>query len=203
MTVTMIVSFVIVYEKFCEPLSVRLGLFNHFPSIFDSVLITLTRLNHAIFTVYIPRAIIKLRFFLIVVFFILGFIGLFIVFYHPKLSPPKSRRYQFFQMGHPFERFEHEMRDEFLSYVNEDRDNVTNPMLVFIFGIEDTDLVHPFNPDEEKSNDKGDKFVYNNKIDFYDPKTLRWLDQFLRGLNESDLFANVAETYSQWLTIGM
>ncbi len=114
----MIVSFVIIYEKYCEPLSARLGLFNHFPSIFDKTLSTLTRLCHLVFTVYIPRLIIKLRYILIIIFFIFGVIGLIIVFYHPKLSPPKSRRYQFFQLTHPFERFEYQMRDQFLSYIN-------------------------------------------------------------------------------------
>jgi hypothetical protein len=197
----MIVSFVIIYEKFCEPLSARLGLFNHFPALFDKIMLTLTRLNHAIFTVYIPRLIIKLRYILITIFFILGMIGLFIVFYHPKLSPPKSRRYQFFQLSHPFERFEYQMRDEFLSYINEDKDNVTNPILIFTFGVEDTDLVHPFYPDREKFIDNK-TIVYNKKFDFYDPNTLRWFDTFLRDLNRSELFINVQETYSQWLTIG-
>jgi hypothetical protein len=201
MSVTMIVSFVIVYEKYCEPLSARLGIFNHFPALFDKVLITLTRLSHAIFTVYIPRLIIKLRYMLIIIFFILGIIGLFIVFYYPKLTPPKSRRYQFFQLTHPFERFEYQMRDEFLSYINEDKDNITNPLLIFIFGVEDTDLVHPFNPDQEKFIDN-ENIVYNKKIDFYDPKILRWFDTFLKDLNRSELFSNVEETYSQWLTIG-
>lgn len=201
MNITMIVSFVIVYEKVFEPLSSRLGIFNHFPKIFDQMLIYLTRLNHAIFTVYIPRLIIKLRLFLVVIFFILGVIGLFIVFYHPKLSPPRSRRYQFFQLSHPFEKFEYEMRDEFLSYVNEDKDNVTNPLLIFVFGVEDTDLVHPFHPDQQRFVD-GENIVYNKKIDFYEPAVLRWFDTFLKDLNRSDLFTNVGETYSQWLTIG-
>ncbi|CAF1203962.1 unnamed protein product, partial [Adineta ricciae] len=152
MSITMIVSFVIVYEKVCEPLSARLGLFNHFPSLFDKTLASLTRLSHVIFTVHIPRLIIKLRYILILVFFCFGIIGLIIVFYHPKLSPPKSRRYQFFQLTHPFERFEYQMRDQFLSYINEDKDNVTNPLLIFVFGIEDTDLVHPFYPEDSKIN---------------------------------------------------
>ena len=204
MNITMIVSFVIVYEKVCEPLSARLGLFNHFPELFDKIMITLTRLNHAIFTVYIPRLIIKfrsIRFILIITFFILGISGLFIVFYYPQLTPPKSRRYQFFQLSHPFERFEYQMRDQFLSYINEDKDNVTNPLLIFTFGVEDIDLVHPFNPDKEKFIDN-ENIVYNKKIDFYDPKVLRWFDTFLRDLNRSELFINVHETYSQWLTIG-
>ncbi|CAF0835282.1 unnamed protein product [Rotaria sordida] len=201
MNVTMIVSFVIVYEKICEPLSARFGLFNHFPEVFDKIMITLTRLNHAIFTVYIPRIIIKLRYILIIIFLILGIVGLFIVFYHPKLTPPKSRRYQFFQLSHPFERFEYQMRDEFLSYINEDKDNITNPLLVFIFGIEDTDLVHPFNPDQQRYIDN-DNLVYNKKIDFYDPDTLRWFDTFLKDLNRSELFTNVQDTYAHWLTIG-
>ena len=202
MNITMIVSFVIVYEKICEPLSAHLGLFNHFPSIFDKALAALTRLNHAIFTVYIPRVIIKLRYFLIVFFFIFGVIGLIIVFYHPKLSPPKTRRYQFFQLSHPFERFEYQMRDQFLSYVNEDKDNVTNPSLIFVFGIEDTDLIHPFYPEDSKINQNKQSLVYNDNIDFYDPQILRWFDTFLRDLNRSDLFINVQQTYSQWLTIG-
>ncbi|CAF3371762.1 unnamed protein product [Rotaria sp. Silwood1] len=201
MNVTMIVSFVIVYEKICEPLSARFGIFNHFPELFDKIMITLTRLNHAIFTVYIPRIIIKLRYILIVTFLILGIVGLFIVFYHPKLTPPKSRRYQFFQLSHPFERFEYQMRDEFLSYINEDKDNITNPLIVFVFGIEETDLVHPFNPDQERYIDN-ENLVYNKKIDFYNPDTLRWLDTFLKDLNRSELFTNVQETYAQWLTIG-
>jgi hypothetical protein len=197
----MIVSFVIIYEKFCEPLAARLGIFNHFPALFDTLMLSLTRLNHAIFTVYIPRIIIKLRYILIIIFFILGVIGLFIVFYHPKLSPPKSRRYQFFQLTHPFERFEYQMRDEFLSYINEDKDNVTNPILIFTFGVEETDLVHPFYPDKENLVDN-QTIVYNKKFDFYDPKVLRWFDTFLKDLNRSELFINVQETYSQWLTIG-
>ncbi|CAF4832689.1 unnamed protein product, partial [Rotaria magnacalcarata] len=32
--------------------------------------------------------------------------------------------------------------------------------------------------------------------------TLRWLDTFLKDLNRSELFTNVQNTYSQWLTIG-
>lgn len=201
MNVTMIVSFVVVYERVFERLSARYGIFNYFPDIFDKILISLTRLNHAIFTVYIPRWIIKLRYFLIVVFFLLGVISLFIVFHHPKLTPPKSRRYQFFQLSHPFERFEYQMRDKFLSYINEDKDNVTNPLLVFIFGVEETDLVHPFNPDQERYLNN-DTLIYNKKIDFYDPQTLRWFDKFLKDLNQSCLFTNVEETYAQWLTIG-
>jgi hypothetical protein len=202
MNITMIVSFVIVYEKICEPLAARFGLFNHFPSLFDKIMITLTRLNHAIFTVYIPRLIIKFRYIFMLIFFILGVIGLFIVFYHPKLTPPKSRRYQFFQLTHPFERFEYQMRDQFLSYINEDKDNVTNPLLIFTFGVEDIDLVHPFYPDKEKLTETNEKLVYNKKIDFYDPAILRWFDTFLKDLNHSELFINVQETYSQWLTIG-
>lgn len=198
----MIVSFVIVYEKFFEPLSSRLGIFNHFPDLFDRILITLTRLSHAIFTVYFPRLIIKLRFILIILFFILGIAGLFLVFYYPKLTPPKSRRYQFFQLDHPFEKFEYRMRDQFLSYINEDRDNVTNPLLIFVFGVEDTDLVHPFNPDQERFVDN-ENIVYNKKIDFYDPNVLRWFDTFLQDLQRSELFIHVDETYAQWLTIGM
>lgn len=202
MNITMIVSFVIVYEKLFEPLSAKFGLFNHFPSVFDKALSALTRLSHVIFTVYIPRFIIKLRYVLITIFFIFGVIGLIIVFYHPKLSPPKSRRYQFFQLTHPFERFEYQMRDQFLSYINEDKDNVTNPLLIFVFGIEDSDLVHPFYPDDSKVNQNKQNLIYNSQIDFYDPKTLRWFDSFLRHLNQSDLFDNVEQTYAQWLTIG-
>ncbi|CAF4102545.1 unnamed protein product [Rotaria socialis] len=202
MNITMIVSFVIVYEKICEPLSARLGLFNHFPTLFDRTLATLTRLSHAIFTVYIPRLIIKLRYIMIIIFFIFGIIGLIIVFYHPKLSPPKSRRYQFFQLTHPFERFEYQMRDQFLSYINEDKENVTNPILIFIFGIEDSDLIHPFYPEDAKINQNKQNLIYNTNIDFYDPNILRWFDSFLKDLNRSDLFVDVQETYSQWLTIG-
>lgn len=201
MNVTMIVSFVVVYEKFFEPLSSRLGIFNRFPDLFDRILITLTRLSHAIFTVYFPRLIIKLRFILIILFFILGIAGLFLVFYYPKLTPPKSRRYQFFQLDHPFEKFEYRMRDQFLSYINEDRDNVTNPLLIFVFGVEDTDLINPFRPDQQRLVDN-ENIVFNKKIDFYDPNVLRWFDTFLRDLQSSELFIRVDETYAQWLTIG-
>ena len=198
----MIVSFVIVYEKLFEPLSARLGIFNHFPSIFDKTLSALTRLSHEIFTIYIPNYIVSLRRILIVIFFFLGVIGLIIVFYHPKLSPPTSRRYQFFPLTHPFERFEYQMRDQFLSYINEDKDNITNPLLIFVFGIEETDVVHPFYPEDSKINQNKQNLIYNHKIDFYDPQTLKWFDSFLRDLNQSDLFINVEQTYSQWLTIG-
>ena len=93
------------------------------------------------------------------------------------------------------------MRDQFLAYINEDKDNVTNPLLIFVFGVEDIDLVHPFNPDQDRFVDN-ENIVYNKKIDFYDPNVLRWFDTFLKDLNRSELFINVEETYSQWLTIG-
>jgi predicted RND superfamily exporter protein len=80
MNITMIVSFVIIYEKLCELLSAHLGTFYHFPSLFDKALSTLTYLNHVIFTAHIPRLIIKLRYILITIFFIFDVIGLVIAF---------------------------------------------------------------------------------------------------------------------------
>ncbi|CAF1439929.1 unnamed protein product, partial [Didymodactylos carnosus] len=200
MNITMIVAFVIIYEKLCEPLSARLN-FSKFTNIVDAFMLHLTRLNHKLFTVYIPKLIIKLRFLFMLFFLTCGIIGLIIVFYKPKLSPPKSRRYQFFDIEHPMEKFEYHMRDQFLSYINEDKENITNPPLLFIWGVDDTDTTHPFYPDDTKSK-KQHQLVYNNKIDLYDRNVLKWFDHFLKELNQSDLFVNVEETYSDWLSLG-
>ncbi len=80
------------------------------------------------------------------------------------------------------------MLDQFLSYINEDKSNVTNPLVICIFGIEDNDVIHPFYPEDAKINQNKQNLIYNKNIGFYDPNIFLWFDSFLKDFNRSDLF---------------
>jgi len=79
----------------------------------------------------------------------LGACGMIAVFYYPKLTPPVNWKYQFFQDGNLFENFEFYVKDQFSAYVNEERRNLTNPEIFYIFGIKGRDTGKIFNPDDD------------------------------------------------------
>lgn len=195
MVITMVAAFVVTYEKFIQPYQCKITtkFTLKLEKWFEKVMESLALLNHRIIAEKLPNLLIKFRVFWFLLFLCFGIAGMIIVFYEPKLKPPSNWRYQFFKTGNQFENFEFSIKDEFWSYVNEEKRNLTNPEIFFIFGIIDKDNGRVFNPDDDGH------LVYDKTFDFLDKKSQVWLNEFINVslAQRRDLFL-VDEIVDEW-----
>jgi hypothetical protein len=195
--ITVIAAFVITYEKYIQQFDNKLKpkFARSLERIFEKLMDFFSLLNYRIIIKALPRILIKLRLLWFILFTILGIIGLVIVFYSPKLRPPANWRYQFFQTGNLMENFEFHTRDKFWSYVNEEKRNLTNPEIFFVFGIIDKDTGRLFNPDDDGH------LLYDKKFDFLTKPSQVWLHKFISQFIASrpDLFL-AKELVDEWIT---
>lgn len=195
MVITMVAAFVISYEKFIQPFrcKVQTRHTRKMEALFQKWMDTLALLNYRVISQMLPTVLIKFRVVFFTLFLGLGVAGMLAVFYHPKLEPPTTWRYQFFKKGNLFENFEFNVKDHFWSYVNEEKRNLTNPEIFFIFGIIDKDNGRIFNPDDDGH------LVYDKKFDFYSRESQVWLNEFINQTLASrrDLFL-VDEIVAEW-----
>lgn len=82
------------------------------------------------------------------------------------------------------ENFEFDIKDQYLSYVNEERRNLTNPEIFFVFGINGRDTGSIFDPDDDGY------LEYDRHFDFLDPVSQQWINDFINIsiANRPDLF---------------
>lgn len=195
MVVTMMSAFVILYEKHIQLWRCKLlpGIVNKWEALFTRVMDKISLMNYLLVARRLPKMIIKFRFVFFTMFLIFGIIGMVAVFYKPQLKPPKNWRVQFFQEGNLFENFEFELKDNFWSYVNEEKRNLTNPEIFFVFGIEGKDTGRIFNPDDDGH------LVYDKNFDFMDETSQLWINHFINVsiANRSDLFLG-EELVNEW-----
>lgn len=195
MVITMVAAFVITYEKYIQPYrcKVTTNLTRNLEKWFESIMESVALLNHRIIAEKLPKLLIKFRVLWFLIFLVLGVCGMMIVFYKPKLRPPSSWRYQFFKTGNQFENFEFSVKDEFWSYVNEEKRNLTNPEIFIVFGIKDKDTGRVFNPDDDGH------LVYDQNFDFLEKTSQIWLNKFINVslAKRRDLFL-VDEIVHEW-----
>ena len=195
MVITMMSAFVILYEKHIQLWRCKLlpGVVNKWEALFTRVMDKISLMNYLLVARRLPKIIIKFRFVFFSLFLVFGIIGMVAVFYKPQLKPPANWRVQFFQEGNLFENFEFELKDNFWSYVNEERRNLTNPEIFFVFGIEGKDTGRIFNPDDDGF------LVYDKNFDFMDENSQMWINNFINVsiANRSDLFLG-KELVKEW-----
>ena len=93
-----------------------------------------------------------------------------------------------------FENFEFDLKDRFWAYVNEEKRNLTNPEIFFVFGVRDKDTGRVFNPDDDGY------LKYDDAFDFLDPTSQLWLHNFINVsiASRPDLFLG-AELIDEWI----
>ena len=91
------------------------------------------------------------------------------------------------------ERFEFNIKDQFLAYFNDDKRNLTNPEIFFVFGIMNKDTGRVFNPDDDGY------LVYDKKFDFISEESQLWINHFINVSirTRPDLFL-VDEIVTEW-----
>ena len=197
MVITMVAAFVVSYEKHIQlwRCKIRPTCTKKIEEAFDKVMEKVSLLNYRIVNQHLPNILIRFRFFWFTLFLLLGVGGMIAVFYKPQLRPPTSWKFQFFQSGNLFENFEFQLKDRFWSYVNEEKRNLTNPDIFFVFGIEGKDTGSKFNPDDDGY------LLYDKNFDFFDPKSQVWVDKFIRDYigNRTDLFMS-HDIVDEWET---
>lgn len=92
------------------------------------------------------------------------------------------------------ENFEFDLKDKYLSYVNDERRNLTNPEIFFVFGIKGKDTGRLFNPDDDGH------LVYDRRFDFLSPEAQIWLNHFINSslASRRDLFLS-DELVHEWI----
>ena len=185
MVITMISAFVVLYEKYSNRYICELpSCLKKIRVTIDRVMSLMTSLNAKVVGHYLPLFLIKARLVLFLIFLVIGALSMIAVFHKPKLKPPSQWRYQFFESDNLFEKFEFKMRDKFLSYVNEEKRNLTNPEIFILFGIIDKDTGSTFDPDDDGY------LVYDKDFDFFSKESQAFLHKFITETLKSrnDLF---------------
>lgn len=195
MVITMIAAFVITYEKLIQPMSCkwRPKIVVKAETMFERIMGHVALIKHRLISKTLPSCLINFRLFWFLLFFFLGVCGLLVVFYKPQLKPPQNWRHQFFENENPFESFEFNIKDQFLAYFNEEKRNLTNPEIFFVFGIMNKDTGRVFNPDDDGH------LVYDEEFDFMSEDSQLWLHNFITSYLASrrDLFL-VDDIVREW-----
>ncbi len=195
MVITMVAAFVVTYEKYIQPFSCkwRPAVTVRLENWFENVMGHVALVKHRIISKHLPWLLIQLRVFWFVTFFILGVCGMFVVFYKPQLKPPQNWRHQFFENENPFESFEFKIKDQFLAYFNEERRNLTNPEIFFVFGVMNKDTGRVFNPDDDGH------LIYDANFEFLSEESQLWLHHFITQAvaSRTDLFL-AKEIVDEW-----
>jgi protein dispatched 1 len=196
MCITLVASFVVSYEKYLQHFYCHYREPKFMKKIkrqFDRFMSFLALLNQRVVSQMLPAVIIKCRFLFVVIFTIIGIAGMVTVFHKPKLKPPSTWRYRFFEEGNLLENFEFILRDQFPVYINAEKRNFTNPDVFFVFGIGDKDNGRVFNPDDSGF------LVFDQQFDLLDSQTQLWLNNFINTsiASRPDLFL-VDEIVEEW-----
>ncbi|CAF4881176.1 unnamed protein product [Rotaria sp. Silwood1] len=135
-----------------------------------------------IFGHFMPLIIIKLRYVSVLIFLLMGILGLIGSFYYPKLKVPSTQKTALFLKDNPMEIYEFSMKSQFNGYLKEDKRLFTYPAISFVFGIRDIDDGYIFD-----MNDRGRLHLMplylNRQI------TLEFFKNFIKHLGtRKDLF---------------
>jgi hypothetical protein len=194
MVITMVSAFVVFYEKHTKNYTCKLPInISRLNVLFDRTMSGFSALNNRLIGHYLPMFLIKARVALFLIFLVLGIVCMVVVFYKPKLKTPVNWRMQFFSSDNLFETFEFKMRDEFFAYLNEEKRNLTNPEIFFIFGLHGKDTGAVFNPDDDGY------LVFDKNFDFTSKGSQLWINNFINVTlaRRRDLF-HVDELVTEW-----
>ncbi|CAF4040064.1 unnamed protein product, partial [Rotaria sordida] len=192
-TFTAIAAFAVIYEKHIQNMISHVLSMCCTDFVNKSANSTLAKLYHRfslacrnfrnyIFSHFMPLIIIKLRYVLVLIFLLMGILGLIGSFYYPKLKVPSTQKTALFLKDNPMEIYEFSMKNQFNGYLKEDKRLFTYPAISFVFGIRDIDDGYIFD-----MNDRGRLHLMplylNQQI------TLEFFKNFIKHLGtRKDLF---------------
>ncbi|CAF1239448.1 unnamed protein product [Rotaria magnacalcarata] len=194
-TVTAIAAFAVIYEKYIQDISIRVlsicctDIVNASSSsaagkLCVRILKSLKRFRNYLFGHLFPLIIINLRYVFVLLFLLIGVLGLVSIFHYPELKVPSTQKVAFFLRDNPMEVYEFSMKSQFNGYSKEDKRLFAYPAVSFIFGIRDIDDGYIFD-----MNDRGQLYLMPVHLNRH--TTLEFFKQFIAHLGtRSDLFSS-------------
>ncbi|XP_047355130.1 protein dispatched isoform X1 [Vespa velutina] len=137
-----------------------------------------------IFSVFLTKIAISLRWFWLVSLGALATAGCIVVFHYPGLQLPDTPDFQLFETSHPFEQYDLIYSRQFWFEKHEMIDGDEILPLRFVWGIKPVDNGDYLNPDK-----KG-MLVWDESFDVSHPKSQLWLQQFCRNLRIQPFYRN-------------
>ncbi|CAF1302782.1 unnamed protein product [Adineta steineri] len=192
-TVTAIAAFAVIYEKYiinftsrlfsiCFNKTSNISPTNSSPTLYHRFILVCKDFRNYIFGYLIPRAVIKLRYIFVLLFFVMGILGLVGVFYYPKLQVPSTQKVSFFLKDNPMELYEFSMKSQFNGYSKDESRMFAYPQVSFMFGIRDIDDGYLFD-----MNDRGN--LHLMPVYLHQKNTQEFFKKFIADLGtRRDLF---------------
>ena len=134
------------------------------------------------FDEFLPKVVIKFRFFWIILFSLLTVAGLEVLLYKPGFQLPTSSDFQMFEASHPLEVYELSLKDKFRFETSPSQGSATFPIDVFwgLKAIDNGDQLNPY--------DFGN-FEWDETFDIVNTESQRWLMGFCERLREQKFYA--------------
>ena len=151
---------------------------------FRAVVNTLKAWHNTFFTDFLPRVVIKLRFFWLLFLFLLAVGGVVVSTVKPGLQLPSSQDFQMFHESHELEKYPLNLKKNFYFETTKRSSFPIN----FIWGIHAADTGDQFDP-----YDMGD-LKWDSDFDIASKEGQQWIVDFLRRLKKQPFFAKEQKT---------
>lgn len=131
---------------------------------------------------FLPRVVIKFRFFWIILFSLLTLGGLEVLLFEPGFQLPTSSDFQMFDSSHPLEAYELYFKDKFRFETSPSQGSATFPIDIF-WGLKAVDHGDFLNPYDLRAIEWDDNF------DIVSRESQQWLMGFCERLRKQDFYA--------------
>ena len=134
------------------------------------------------FNDFLPRVVIKLRFFWIALFSLLTLGGLEVLLFEPGFRLPTSSDFQMFESSHPLEAYELYFKDKFRFETSPAQGSATFPIDIFwgIKAVDNGDYLNPYDHGE---------IEWDENFDIASKESQQWLMAFCKRLRKQDFYA--------------
>lgn len=134
------------------------------------------------FNEFLPRVVIKMRFFWIVLFSLLTLGGLEVLLFEPGFQLPTSSDFQMFESEHPLEAYELHFKDKFRFETSPSQGSATFPIDIF-WGIKAIDTGDYLNPYDHGT------IEWDEDFDITSKESQQWFLGFCERLRKQDFYA--------------
>ena len=146
-------------------------------SLYEKLQLLVDLISSQLFKVYLQVAVLKLRYFWIVLFSALGIGGCVVTFFTPGMKPPSTSEFQMFSSDSTLEKFGLEYKQKFAFGAG----GAFNLPIFIVIGAKPSDNGNKFDPD-----DTGSLEYYSKTLDIASNQL--WLQRFCENLKQASFY---------------
>lgn len=190
LVVTWMPASIVIYEKWCNceklydpELSQRKNVCYYVCKMPQQTYHKVSDWCRVLFDKLLPFVIVRARYLWLVLFGVLGILGIVVIFFYPKLRLPSSEKFQVFSSDHLMEKYDFGLSNHFW-FERHQRNQEIMP-LRFVWGIQAADIGSSLDP-----SDKGD-IVMDESFDPTTPEAQVWMLNFCRDLRLTRFYKHI------------